>query len=1266
MPKVKLTESELRKVVATIIREQDPDVKRDVERLESEIALPTGASDQLDLEVIIRQDALCSELSDLASKLSGPGLIQDYPTQAAYRYGRFTEKILQELQIDAHAVTWNNNDPLASLRAARQYMKLSVLSSALRKEFTLDADELNGVFSIGFSDAIAPQLLYIIDPTNATTAFWPGTFAPGDAADNLECLKIILGKSVTTIQTISSAVFWTKLDDAAWVKSVNAGLTENTLLASNPDGVVYCDHPSVKSERENALVKTFSAAASEFRRTYNAINTSAFDTFFVTPLMYPSIWKVTKQEGSPLYDPWSTTLSVCNMINNAIALPGGLAALAIKLTEASTTGIAPKGLSASIEGFDPRESDQYITLNESRKIMVTLPELRRIVQAAFSIVITESKQKSLRKNFNKTSLNEGKFLTWASSKGLAIGGAAVDLTTDARKAFTAGADVAVDAVNAWSDPNVTKHADDLLKIIESLVPNSAASIVTKLDSVVVSSYDAIFNVLKPKYFDNTLFTPKPGRTLASVLGSPCVIDLSKYGRYAQLDANALERVRLALNNAAAINVAQRANRGTDAAEHAERLRAVLQTDAQTAETIKQIFADIAPPGVDQAVSKIFEGNSNLLDSAVSGTSIGDVKIIAGVDPQKWSSATATFLQDQFVKSLAGKLFTVNPSKGPDEFVMLDTATARFLGNKQSLNTITIEEINQSTLPPALKKTIIGVKNLLDQAVSSSENVIDGTERVVAESRKAILKDAAEGASQGALSIARGFLENGPKALRAVVAGPQAKEANSLMKIVDSLGQIKYDPDAASDIFDMAPVIDAAQAASVYANALGRILFFLDKGLPRATQQALEASAKNVKTPVVGSLARVGSALLQYSYSANVTRVIEKLEQVTKMPAWLSKTNWTKMWIAKSVTTAGVTILLQSQGWVGPSWEAEHPYWSGFTNLLKTLNNPNVFSLGLIDLMYDLTRGIVGEDDKFFTDEQLKALLNPEIPNLIISALNNLAVGAEPDPGLFPDNLLASKPVGAEDDVGKAVVSALGTTLSAVGSVIRTVMNLGTDVGRSNAEAAKASLADVERQLGTAIAVLDEKSKSARKLGGLDAGNQAYKNLETLRLGIISKLIDKIKRASYTPFSTLGYTALNVPLKKEVTATSARDFWYLIRNTDEMVGLSFMVAGEGPIKPISSGVSLPVSNLDSVIAQLKEAGVVVPDLDSGETGEVDTARDVETSDAGQVPRPVSADVQAQMAELSARFEQISGKWQDLLVKMEVDKQGTAAPAAPAAP
>ena len=117
----------------------------------------------------------------------------------------------------------------------------------------------------------------------------------------------------------------------------------------------------------------------------------------------------------------------------------------------------------------------------------------------------------------------------------------------------------------------------------------------------------------------------------------------------------------------------------------------------------------------------------------------------------------------------------------------------------------------------------------------------------------------------------------------------------------------------------------------------------------------------------------------------------------------------------------------------------------------------------------------------------------------------------------------------------------------------------------------------------------------------------------------------------------------------------------------MVALSFMIAGEGPIKPIMPGVAMPVSNLDSVIAQLKEAGVDVPDSVTGDTGAEDTARDPATDDAGQVPSPVPSNMEAQMIELSTRFEEISGKWQELLVKVEVQKQVDATqPAAAAAP
>ena len=1241
MPKVKLTESELRKVVATILNEQEPPEIPDAAVLGSAYT----ALEVLPLGKIIDQSLLCKSLADLCA-LTGTTISTYNNNNLAYRYGLLTEHALKEFGITGiSAIAWNNENPNAPLNAAKQYLKVRFLSLVTGKAISLSADSQGDPgFNLG-PDENTDDLGYIVDPNTPTLVYWPGVFKNYGEPDK-KCLQAIKPE-VTEFKVIASAEVWNKLDNLSWVNAVIKNW-KTLVRQQNGKGFAYCDQPEAVQAAQAEIAAEITSTVKQFNETYKLIDTKAFDAFFVVPLMYPSIWRAVKDDESPLYTPWSMTLSVCNMMNNALSLPGGGAALAKKLTEASSKGLVGQGAQASVSGFDPRVQNQFLFLRESARIMVTLPELRRVIRAAFSTIISEQRR---QRRDNQLLLKEsalGTLFTKTRDAVVAGGTAIARVARSSEEEAAQAASLAKSLAAEGVDAQLAKHYTDLIGVIAGLSDDVRATVLSNIEENAAKSYQAILTKLKETFFspDNTRYTPKSGRTLDQVKAAPCVLKLTAAPGQSP---DILERVRVALNCGAALATAQRADNAADILSYTEELRRILTVSADDRVKIQGIIDSLSANNVNvdvnRAARNLFGDDPNTVVSGVINNTSVDEGIPSGqqltrvaIDPEELNTAAQNIAIDPRAVTLRTgdfiKFVTVDAQR-PGSFIELDPSMRVHLGNKRYLSDVSVDEIKAAKggaggIGPDVKKNLIAVRMLIDDAITDSAAEFDDQERVVTAAQRAVVNDASEGVVRGALTNVRAVLADPAAASRQFTQGAEAAEGQGLLSRISTLGKFKYDPDTAEDFW--AEGLKPEQRVAALANFAGRITFFFEKGMPRYVDDYITERLDSLgDRGVVGKgfkyTGKVAQSLLSSGYSRKVTNSLEALAEA--MPALgldkLARTNWTKMWLTKSIVTALASIVLAKTGAVGPQWEADHPRLATFANLLLTINNPNMFQLGIFEVTALLFEG--SDPTATFTNADLTAIFDPGVPDLLTNALKSLDVNTKPDPGSFP-SLMQDASVTTGVNFDNLIID----TVIVVGNVIDSIMNAGTDVGRSVAESAEADLASLS---GAVQAQIDNVKAAAatpaRGLKSLDVGNENYKQLEALRLDIIKTMIGKIetfKKTGTLEFQTLGYQNLNVDVDKTETFRSGWDIWYGVRNANEMVAMSSVLAGSGPIGP--SGA--PAATLDDIASILISSGAPIAPNDT-ETPEIQ--------------------------KLNDKFMKLSAQWQDLLITQAAQEEAASA-------
>ena len=200
-------------------------------------------------------------------------------------------------------------------------------------------------------------------------------------------LSEVLEITTPAIQ-FNTPAFFDKLDDKAFVEAISnpeSGKTGEGPLANDAPSSFYISEDLNK--KYNDLVEAAAkAAVAKISTLLQQFDTDFVETFFCTPLVFPDVWKKYCFDSEhPLSTPWRQSYVIMNIASQAASVAGGAAALYSKLMSYYTQGASVQ-MGEKVGQQDPfAPTNMFRSLQESKKILVTLDELKRVISAALQL-----------------------------------------------------------------------------------------------------------------------------------------------------------------------------------------------------------------------------------------------------------------------------------------------------------------------------------------------------------------------------------------------------------------------------------------------------------------------------------------------------------------------------------------------------------------------------------------------------------------------------------------------------------------------------------------------------------------------------------------------------------------------------------------------------------------------------------------------------------------------------------------------------------------
>ncbi len=512
---VALSEQELRRIIRAALHEQDGEVDGTV-----------NIYSPIDSNAVIGEDVLLKNLKSIVEKFEGIEIGKQQPT--GKQYTDFIAKAASELGLTSPLGNWDETNPGQSqFEIISAYLKLSVILLLERKDLTESPLTISG----SKSNFIVPYIKVDSDPN-----FYTSSSEDPRVIDTLNFLRTKVFNDAPPVNYRDKA-FFDKLGDAAFVKQVN----DAKIQVSGDDANLAFKNFIGDAEKQR-LAEIARADLEKklgpLKETWSKLQTATFENYFVIPVNIPNIWQaVVNNPTDPFYNPWRETWVVCNMINKGIALPGGAAALAAMLYKANTSG-----LSMQSSSYRPDESKAAAMsmqpLSESKRILVTHSELRRIIAAALHEHI--SRQQAIV-NESAGGVIDGITKVGKWFKDIFTGGDAAE----------AAAKAASDLLSSTGKQNVLRAAlSDLDTTGQSLIkPNSIAAIKQSLSNGAMGS-----SQLLDRFAEQSPDALKKPGSIEQVMRRPCVATFQGIG--AGTDPRCVEAARQILNNSARYAIAQ--------------------------------------------------------------------------------------------------------------------------------------------------------------------------------------------------------------------------------------------------------------------------------------------------------------------------------------------------------------------------------------------------------------------------------------------------------------------------------------------------------------------------------------------------------------------------------------------------------------------------------------------------------------------------------------------------------------------------------------
>lgn len=550
--KVALSEQELRRLIRASLLEQDGDAPAEINMFS-----------QIDEDAVIGGDAVAKELKKLNEQLGGVALGDVKYT--GNQYAAFISKAAETLGVAAGVENWADSNPTQSqFELVSAYYKLALILLLEREDLTVGPLTVEGSKSLEF----VPYIKVPSDPSFYVSE--ENVEKDPKLVDLINFIRTELFSGAPAV-TYKSKEFFNKLSDPKFLQQIKDAKFSTSRL--HPDVAFKSFLGDKQQEILVGRVKdNLKNGLAPLKETWAKLNTGTYENFFAIPVNMPNIWYAIRDPASPLYTPWRQTWVVCNMINKGLALPQGPAALAAMLYKTYSSGLsAQSGLYRPEEAASTALSTQ--ALNESRRILVTHKELRRIITAALHEYATRPQQ----------AISEGALdvmsSAWKGIKGIFSG------REEARVAMQGAYDLLKVtgqenflqvALKALDDVARTFNPDDL-RAIRSMLDEGIAAGKKILDEASADAPNAL---------------TKPG-TIDQIKARPCIADL--VGLAPGTDPVCAEVARQLLNDGARLALAQSVGDANEVAAIARKMSDLFMKLDDTQKGIVRTLIDQATP-----------------------------------------------------------------------------------------------------------------------------------------------------------------------------------------------------------------------------------------------------------------------------------------------------------------------------------------------------------------------------------------------------------------------------------------------------------------------------------------------------------------------------------------------------------------------------------------------------------------------------------------------------------------------------------------------
>lgn len=366
MPKVKLTEKDLRKIVERLLVEEDPlasgAASTEDETNPRAVKITTENTPGLEEQI--------SDLGTLQDQVSGQGNVYrlGYPSidKMIARDG-ILAKYAEQTSI-LYSAGYDPNDINGS--------RINLVKTLLKYEIVL---ALQG--KLPGQDA--HRYAFFDDDTvymRAQNDNWP----KGDDAPSFVSLVRLrdayYSKKEPKVVFFGTKEFYDLLDKSEFVRKLVE--QEPWFSPETYASGVYISN-TLQTEVASQARSQLAEIAEKIPKIYEQFDSDFVEEFFCVPLLMPNYWMSVKgPDNHPLYTPWRQTYVMLNILAQAMSIEGGIESLYLKFADFVTNG--PRRSSGSLQpgSMDAYSTTVFKSLNESRKIMLTLRELRRILNAS--------------------------------------------------------------------------------------------------------------------------------------------------------------------------------------------------------------------------------------------------------------------------------------------------------------------------------------------------------------------------------------------------------------------------------------------------------------------------------------------------------------------------------------------------------------------------------------------------------------------------------------------------------------------------------------------------------------------------------------------------------------------------------------------------------------------------------------------------------------------------------------------------------------------